>query len=391
MQRSTPTFLLFFAVITLVVGGVHYYLWQRLVRAPDLGPTGYRWGSVLFIGLALLTPVGMVVSRALPRPASSWAAWIAYSWMGVAVLLFFLLLGSEVIRGGVHATIAARSIPFDPARRTLLSRGIAGVVGLLALGLAGVGAASALGQVGLRNVRVPLRRLPRSISGFRIAQLSDVHIGPTIGRAFLKGVVDRVNAIEPDMVVITGDLVDGSVAELREEVAPLGELRAKHGVFFVTGNHEYYSGVDEWIEELGRLGIRVLRNEHVRIGDGDDGFDLAGVDDWSAGRYGQGHGPDLDRALAGRDPGREVVLLAHQPKQIADAATKGVGLQLSGHTHGGQIFPWNFLVGLDQPYVAGLALHGDTHIYVSRGTGYWGPPMRVAAPSEIAVVELVSA
>lgn len=391
MQRSTPTFLLFFAVVTLVVGGVHSYLWQRLVRAPDLGPTGYRWGSLLFIGLALLTPVGMGVSRALPRPASSWAAWIAYSWMGVAVLLFFLLLGSEVIRGGVHAAIAARSIPFDPARRTLLSRGIAGVVGLLAVGLTGVGVASALGQVGLRHVRVPLRRLPRSISGFRIAQLSDVHIGPTIGRAFLKGVVDRVNALEPDMVVITGDLVDGSVAELREEVAPLGELRAKHGIFFVTGNHEYYSGVDEWIEELGRLGIRVLRNEHVRIGDGDDGFDLAGVDDWSAGRYGHGHGPDLDRALAGRDPGREVVLLAHQPKQIADASAKGVGLQLSGHTHGGQIFPWNFLVSLDQPYIAGLALHGDTHIYVSRGTGYWGPPMRVAAPSEIAVVELVSA
>src|SRR5262249_15144534 len=175
---------------------------------------------------------------------------------------------------------------------------------------------------------------------------------------------DRVNSLDPDVVVITGDLVDGSVAALRDEVAPLAELRAKHGIFFVTGNHEYYSGVDEWIAELDRLGIRVLRNEHVRVGDGDNSFDLAGVDDWSASRFGGGHGPDLERALKGRDPGRELVLLAHQPKQIVEAAAKGVGLQLSGHTHGGQIFPWNFLVGIDQPYVAGLAVHGDTHIYV---------------------------
>jgi uncharacterized protein len=391
VQRSTPSFLLFFAIITLVVLGVHYYLWQRLVRAPDLGATWHRWGTALFAGFALLTPLGLVISRALPRPASSWFAWIAYSWMGVAVLLLFLLLGSELLRGAVHTASAALSHPIDPARRTLLSRGIAGAAGLLALGLAGVGAASALGQVGVRSVRVPLRRLPSSLSGFKIVQLSDVHIGPTIGRAFLKDVVDRVNSLSPDVVVITGDLVDGSVDSLRDDVAPLAGLRAKNGVFFVTGNHEYYSGVDEWIAELNRLGIRVLRNEHVRIGDGEDSFDLAGVDDWSADRFGGGHGPDLERALAGRDPSRELVLLAHQPKQIVEAAAKGVGLQLSGHTHGGQIFPWNFLVSLDQPYIAGLALHGDTHIYVSRGTGYWGPPMRVAAPSEISLIQLVTA
>jgi predicted MPP superfamily phosphohydrolase len=391
VQRSSPSVLAFFAVGSLIIAAAHYYLWQRLVRAPALSPTWHRWGTVLFVGLALVTPVGVGVSRALPRAVSSWVAWVVYSWMGLALLLVVLLLGAEVIRGSVHAVSAALARPIDPERRTLLSRGIAGAAALLALSIAGLGIASALGQIGVRNVRVPLRRLPRSLSGFRIVQLSDVHIGPTIGRSFVKDVVDRVNALEPEVVVITGDLVDGSVASLRNEVEPLAELRAKHGVFFVTGNHEYYSGADEWTAELTRLGIRVLRNEHVRIGDGDDSFDLAGVDDWSAARYGRGHGPDLVRALQGRDPNRELVLLAHQPKQIVQAAAQGVGLQLSGHTHGGQIFPWTLLVGLDQPYVAGLDRHGDTHIYVSRGTGYWGPPMRVAAPAEIAVVELFAA
>jgi uncharacterized protein len=383
--------MLFFGIASFILASIHYYLWQRLVRAPELGDAYRRWGTALIIFFAVLTPASMAISRALPRPAQSVVAWIAYSWMGLAIILLFLLLGSELVRGAVRVVDAALSRPMDPARRTLISRGIAGAVGLLAVGIAGAGAVSATGRVGVKNVKVPLRRLPREVSGFRIAQITDVHVGPTIGQAFLQSVVDQINALAPDMIVITGDLVDGKVATLRDQVAPLLELRAKHGIYFVTGNHEYYAGVDEWVDELTRMGIRVLRNEHVRIGDGDLGFDLAGVDDFSARRYGRGHGANLERALEGRDPSRELVLLAHQPKQIIEAAARGVGLQLSGHTHGGQIFPWGFLVGIDQPYVAGLALHGDTHIYVSRGTGYWGPPMRVAAPSEITLIELVAA
>jgi predicted MPP superfamily phosphohydrolase len=165
------------------------------------------------------------------------------------------------------------------------------------------------------------------------------------------------------MVVITGDLVDGSVEALRDHVAPLAGLKSKHGTYFVTGNHEYYSGADAWIAELGRLGVRVLRNERVPIGEGDDVFDLAGVDDWTAKGFGGDHGPNLARALEGRDPKREVILLAHQPKQIREAAALGVGLQISGHTHGGQIFPWTLFVRLDQPYIAGLSLHESTQIY----------------------------
>jgi hypothetical protein len=389
VQRSIASFAVFFAVLSLVIGGVHYYLWSRLVRAPELGAPWGRWGAGLFVFLALLTPAGIVAARVLDRPASKIIAAVAYGWMGIAILLFFLLGASELLRVGVAFASSLTARPLDPDRRAFLSRGIAGTVSVLALGLAGAGTASALGKVGVRKVTVPLRRLPQALSGFRVVQLSDVHIGPTLGAEWLEGVVARVNALAPDLVVITGDLVDGSVAELRDQVAPLARLAAKHGVFFVTGNHEYYSGADAWIAELARLGIRTLRNERVSIGDGEHSFDLAGVDDWSA--HGRGHGRDLRRALAGRDPSREVVLLAHQPKQIHEAAEHGVGLMLSGHTHGGQIFPWGFFVRLDQPYIAGLAKHEDTHVYVSRGTGFWGPPMRVAAPAEIALVELHAA
>lgn len=390
MQRSGLNLLLFFSVITLVVGGIHYYLWSRLVRAPELGAVWQRRGAVLFLGLALLIPIAMGASRFLPKQLASIASWTAYGWMGVSVLLLFLLLGSELVRVVIHGYNAVSSAPADPERRLAISRGIAGIVSLAALGAAATGTVSALGQVALRNVKIPLRRLSPAMSGFRIAQLTDLHIGPTLGKGWLRDVVTHTNAANPDMIVITGDLVDGSVEALRDETAPLADLKAKHGVFFVTGNHEYYSGADEWIAELTRLGIRVLRNEHVAIG-GADGFDLAGVDDWSSKRFGNGHGPDLERALAGRDASRELVLLAHQPKQIHEAAAKGVGLQLSGHTHGGQIFPWGLFVRLDQPFVAGLDRLEDTMIYVSRGAGFWGPPMRVGAPSEISLLELVRA
>jgi predicted MPP superfamily phosphohydrolase len=238
----------------------------------------------------------------------------------------------------------------------------------------------------VKQVRVPLGKLPKELSGYTIVQLTDIHVGPTIGRAFIEQIVRTTNALQPDLVAITGDLVDGSVAALGALVEPLRELRAKDGVFFVTGNHEYYSGVDAWLAHLGTLGIRVLRNERVALR---DGLDLAGVDDTSAGGFGRGHGQDVARAMEGRDTSRALVLMAHQPKAVREASKHGVDLQLSGHTHGGQIWPWGYAVRLDQPHVAGLHDHDGTAIYVSRGTGYWGPPLRVGAPAEITRIELV--
>ena len=228
------------------------------------------------------------------------------------------------------------------------------------------------------DVTILLDRLPRGLDGFTIAQITDVHVGPTVGPEFVADVVRRVNDLAPDLVAITGDLVDGRAATYAAGVAPLADLRSRHGTFYVPGNHEHYWGLDSWLPIFRRAGLRVLRNAHVSL----EGFDLAGVDDHE-------HRPDLPRALEGRDPDRAVVLLAHQPRQVHVAAKHAVDLQLSGHTHGGQIWPWHGLVRLQQGgLIAGHYRFGATQLYVSRGTGYWGPPVRVGAPAEISRIVL---
>lgn len=377
-------FALFLLVVSGLLGLVHYYLWARLVRAPGASVRARRAAAVI-LGLLAVSPIVAMLSMRGPRAVAAPISWVAFTWLG---LLFFLLVSTlafDALRGLV-VFIESRQRPdrVDADRRTFFAR----VAGLGASAVAGstgvIAAASALSRVAVKRVSVPLASLPAAAEGYRIVQLTDVHIGPMLGRAWLDEVVRNVNALSPDIVVITGDLVDGSVAELQEHVQPLAALKSKHGVFFVTGNHEYYSGADAWIAHLGTLGIRVLRNERLPL---PCGIDLAGIDD-PAGRQVPGHGSDLAGALRGRDLGRPVVLLAHQPRSIFDAARLGVALQISGHTHGGQMFPFNFLVRLQQPYVAGLFDHQGTQLYVSSGTGVWGPPMRLRAPPEITEILL---
>jgi hypothetical protein len=240
----------------------------------------------------------------------------------------------------------------------------------------------------LVQLEVELARLPAALDGFAIVQITDLHIGNTIGRRFVESVVAMAQAAAGDLIAITGDLVDGSVRRLGGLAAPLADLRARHGVYFVTGNHAYYAGADAWLAHLPALGIQPLRNERASIGDAGASFDLAGVDDFT-GRWYRSHGPDLDAALRGRDPARELVLLAHQPRQVHAAARHGVGLQLSGHTHGGQIWPWHYLAAAQQGgLLAGHSFHGATQLYISRGTGYWGPPVRFGAPAEVTRIAL---
>jgi predicted MPP superfamily phosphohydrolase len=376
------------AVAILVLTGLtwlmHRYIWVRLVRdAAWPAPWNTALTVAVFV-LAVLIPVAFVAMRALPRVLNSPLSWVAYVWMGFALYLFLLTVLGDAGRG-VAALFGA--LPSDPERRLFLSRMIAAGVGGAA-GLIGIGGLVNVARgFDVRRIRVPLAKLPKSASGYSIVQLTDVHIGPTIGKAFLETVVRETNALAPDMVVITGDLVDGSVAELGALVEPLRGLRAKDGVFFVTGNHEYYSGADEWIAHLRTMGIRVLRNERVDVR---GAFDLAGVDDASSARMLPHHGQDVAKALAGRDPSRAVVLLAHQPKAVADAREHDVDLQLSGHVHGGQMVPFNWLARIDQPLIAGLYRLGTTWVYVSTGTGYWGPPMRVGPGAEITRIELVA-
>jgi len=383
-------FVVFLLVATTIVVGWHYYMWARLVRDPEPSKRLRTAGKFVFALLAVALPATMLAGRVLPSDALRPAYMIGFGWLGTSFLLVITLLASDLGKLGHWAVRRVRGRgPVDPERRRTLARIVAGATMSTGIACTGYGVSSALGTIPVERVQVRLRRLTERMSGTQIVQLTDMHIGPTLRRSWVEGVVAEANALKPDVIVITGDLVDGSVEQLRDQVAPLATLKAKHGVYFVTGNHEYYSGVNEWIAELGRLGIRVLRNERVRIGGDEEGFDLAGVDDYSADRHGEGHGHDVAGAMRGADPSREVVLLAHQPRSIWDAAKHGVGLQLSGHTHGGQIYPWYHFVFLQQPFVSGLHRVKDTMIYVSRGTGFWGPPIRVGAPPEITLVELV--
>ncbi len=371
------------AVLTALSALMHRFLWARLVRDPAWPAP---WGGVLtaaVVTLAALVPLTFLAMRWLDRSVNGPMAWVAYVWLGFAMYLFLLTATAEIGRG---VAALGPSRPFDPERRVVVWRAIAAAIAAVAASVGGRGLANVARGFEIRRVRVPLAKLPASASGYSIVQLTDIHVGPTIGRAYVEKIVRETNALAPDLIVITGDLVDGSVAQLKNLVEPLRSLRAIDGVFFVTGNHEYYSGADEWIAHLGSLGIRVLRNERVTIR---DAFDLAGVDDASAARMLAHHGQDVAKALASRDPSRPVVLLAHQPKALEHALRGGVDLQLSGHVHGGQMVPFNWLARLDQPLVAGLHLVERTWVYVSMGTGYWGPPMRVGTAAEVTRIELV--
>lgn len=373
----------FLLVAMSIVGAAHLYVWLRLVYEPAWDSSWFALGSAFLFLAWVSIPFTLRWGRRLSPPWAALVAWPGYAWLGSAFLLLVSVLAIDVMRVLVELASWALGAP-NPVAGGDAQQARAWAAAAAVLGGTLIACSLWLGRrVAVRRVHVPLGKLPSGMHGTTIVQLSDVHVGPTIGRRFLERVVDEVNALEPDVVAITGDLVDGSVPRLAPHVAPLGRLRARHGVFFVTGNHEYYSGVDEWCRYLGELGVRVLRNERVHIGSEGESYDLAGVDDLAGRHFGGGHGADIGRALAGRDESRELVLLAHQPRAVVEAERAGVGLQISGHTHGGQIWPFNFLVRLQQPVTSGLARFGRSLIYVSNGTGYWGPPMRLGSPAEI--------
>lgn len=369
------------------IAGWHIYLWFRLVKDTGRSVPWRIAGAVVLFGLSLLIPLLYLYPPSLGPLGTRIFYALTFGWMGVGILLLCSTLLIEPVRIALRFASRHRDPP-APNRRLTLGRVFAGLAMTLGLGTALAGAAEALALV-VQRVRVPLRKLPASMSGTRIVQITDLHFGSFTGPMYLERVVAEVNALEPDLITITGDLVDGTVADLGVALEPLRRLKSRHGVYFVTGNHEYYYGGDQWIAFLQEMGIVVLTNERVSIGDSEASFDLVGVPDRSAGYYDVGHAHDLALALEGRDPKREVVLLAHQPKTALEAAEYGVGLQISGHTHGGQIYPVRFLLYLEQPYVDGLHRLRDTFVYVSRGTGYWGPPMRVGASPEITEITLV--
>jgi predicted MPP superfamily phosphohydrolase len=368
-----------FTPISILVALLHLYIGWRLV--PQLDGV-LAWGlAALLAASAALMPLSMTARRMQNRRAAEVFAWAGFICMG----LFSSLLVLTLLREPVLLVGAIAGAPNALARWTGLA--VPAIAGLVTLW----GFVNARRPARVVSVEVPIAGLPLSLQGFTIAQISDIHVGPTIKAPYLRAIVDTVNQLDADVVAVTGDLVDGSVRELSPHVAPLTELRSRHGTFFVTGNHEYYSGAHAWIAELKRLGIRVLLNEHVILQHGSSPLVLAGVADYTAHLFDPAHRSDPQRALAGAPADATRVLLAHQPRSAEAAERAGFQLQISGHTHGGQFFPWNFFVPLQQPFTAGLHRLRGLWVYVSRGTGYWGPPKRLGAPSEITRLRLIPA
>nr|WP_202450178.1 metallophosphoesterase [Streptomyces sp. SID4917] len=422
------------AVVALLVGA-HWFVWRRLVR-DTTEPSGRvrRLGTVAIVVLPLLSVAGVSAGRsATPFWLQQVLAWPGFLWLAVLLYLVLALAVGEAVRpllrrlmdrretarepaadlvtvgasAGAGLGISDGDGPRDdqaarpdtdtdtgatgttgatasPSRRLFVSRVVGGAAATAALATVGYGTYGVLRGPRIKRVTVPLARLPRSAHGFRIAVVSDIHLGPILGRAHTQRIVDTINSARPDLIAVVGDLVDGSVEDLGPAAEPLAALEAPHGAFFVTGNHEYFSGAAAWVDHVRELGLRPLENERVEI----SGFDLAGVNDVAG--ESEGSGPDFEKALGDRDRARASVLLAHQPVVIDDAVRHGVGLQLSGHTHGGQLWPGNYLAELANPTVAGLERYGDTQLYVTRGAGAWGPPVRVGAPSDITLVQLAS-
>lgn len=374
--------LVFLLVMTAVVGGLSYYVGLRLI------PSGWSTmeRTLVWIGIAalvLIQPLSFVVRFVWHREASGDVLlWIGFTAMGV----FLLVLSFTFLRDlGWLAGRLTGFVPKDPTRRqALLEMTNLGVLALSA-GTFAVGLKRALASPTVVDVTVPIAGLPPALEGFTIAQVSDIHIGPTIKRPFLQAVVDSVNALQADLIAVTGDLVDGTVAELSQHTEVLADMKARHGAWFVTGNHEYYSGVHEWIDEVKRLGLTVLLDEHRVLEHDGHRIVVGGVTDYTATGMVPEHKSDPHAAMRGAPVEASLkLLLAHQPRSAFAAAAAGFHLQLSGHTHGGQLFPGNFLIHLVQPFASGLNKLEQMWIYTNSGTGYWGPPVRTTrAASEI--------
>lgn len=391
---------MFIVVLSTVLGLMHLYLWKRLVK-DTTRPGRARWVlTAVLIALAVLLVATLILPRVIGPADSRWVAWPGYLWFGLAAYLFLTLLALEPVRLALRRWVRRNPAAAAPAsekpapsttlnRRVFLARASAAAAGAASVGLVGVGAATALGPPDVLRVPVRLRNLDPAFTGFRIAVVSDIHLGPLSGRAHTERIVEMINETTPDLVAIVGDVVDGTVDELGPAAEPLRDLVSREGTFFVTGNHEYF--VDDpfaWLRELERLGAQPLRNENTQIRRGAAVVNLAGVNDLS----GESHSdaPNFDTALSGLHGAGPTVLLAHQPVMVAEAAARGVDLQLSGHTHGGQMWPFHYLVRAVQPSLAGLSTVDDTQLYVTRGAGFWGPPVRVGAPPDITVLSLES-
>ncbi|MGN6085574.1 metallophosphoesterase [Trinickia sp.] len=384
MRRSS------FFTRAIVIGVLmHLYVGLRIIPELPIGIPAKLAAACLLAASCCLIPLGMLARTFERQPHADRIAWVGLMTMGwFSSLLVFTFLRDIVLASALTIdALWGHALSLDRWRVDTA----VGVPALAVLSTA-IGFINARRRAKVVSIDVPIEGLPASLDGLTIVQISDIHVGPTIKARYVDAIVDAVNRLQPDLIAVTGDVVDGSVEQLSSHTEPLGRLAARYGTYLVTGNHEYYSGAAQWIAEFQRLGLRVLLNEHVVLEHKGASFILAGVTDYTAGHFDDAHRSDPMAALANApDDVRIKVLLAHQPRTALAAAEAGYTLQLSGHTHGGQFFPWNFFVRLQQPFTAGLAKLDALWIYTSRGTGYWGPPKRLGAPSEITRLRLVAA
>jgi len=360
--------------LSVFVGG-HAYIAHRLVIGTGLPGGVAFWGVAVIVVLAATLIAQPIAERYGPDWIERLVVWPASLWMGVAFLLLMALMLSDLLLLMLGVADGMDAVTAERLR--------AGAVVALVVPTALIALRRGLALPEVMRLEIGVERWPAALAGFRIVQISDIHFGPILDERFAAWLVYQVNGLEPDLIAITGDLVDGRVRKVGHTIEPLAELSAPLGAWFVTGNHDHYSYVNEWVGLVKRLGIEVLRNEHRTLDVGGASFVLAGVDDHRSRQMPGEGGEDLDAALDGVPDDRPVVLLAHDPTTFRRASRRGVDLQLSGHTHGGQIWPFNYFVRLAVPWVAGPYRRGRAQLYVSRGTGFWGPPMRLGAPAEI--------
>ena len=378
-RRGRPTpFLLVALLLVLVLHGIP---WWRLMIAPDWPAPVTLGGTLLAVAAVVLFPLAMIAGHG--RRHLDLLAAAGDTWLGVVWQLFCW----TVIGQALGLVLLASGVP-GPDRERIVAITVLGVVCVLCVW----GYYQARKVPRVRRTSVSLERLGPGLDGLTIAVVADTHFGPINRGAWSARVAAVVNSLGADIVVHAGDLADGSVARRRAQLAPLAQVQAGLQKVYITGNHEYFSGAAEWVEHMSGLGWTVLHNRHVMIHRAGDSLAVAGTDDLTAAGSGvPGHGADLPAALLGVPADVPVVLLAHQPKQVGRAADAGVDLQLSGHTHGGQIWPFQLIVRAEQGALQGLSRHGErTQLYVSRGAGFWGPPFRVFAPSEISLLTLRS-
>ena len=370
---------------------IHGYVAWRILPALDISSTYLNWGYAIIFLLSMF-PLLPILLRYAGNEARiiDRISLVGYTSLGFFVLSFFIVIFKDLFLQVAEAyeyLFGSQHI-VDNSKRNFIKKSLSiGVIGISSAGTIYGFHSSRRGPTIIKQ-DIFIKNLPASYENFTIAQISDMHVGPTIKKKYVEGVQKKVEQINPDLIAVTGDLVDGSVKHLSKDLEPFQDMIAEYGTFFVTGNHEYYSGVDTWLEKTDRLGMINLINENRVLSKGGESIAIVGITDFRAHQIKREHRSNPKRAISNLDNGITKIMLAHQPNSIYSVHDAGVDLQLSGHTHGGQFWPFIYPTKLANAYLAGHYNHHGTQIYVNRGTGYWGPPLRLGVPAEITVIRL---